>query len=86
MTPEPVPEYAVRINMVSGDNWMIPIESKEEAQDLASAVINAIRWCERIWVFEDAPISPYLQGEVMDLAVNPAHIESVHIIRWEDEE
>lgn len=81
MTPEKTLEYAVRIIMVSRDDWVIPCKSMEEAQEIASAIRNAIRWNERLLMFDSPVLAPTFTTEVSDVAVNPAHIESVYVIR-----
>lgn len=85
MTEDKTLEYAVRIIMVSRDDWVIPCKSMEEAQETASAIRNAIQWKERVLMFDAPVLSPTFTTEVSDVAVNPAHIESVYVIRWEDE-
>ena len=81
MTPEKTLEYAVRIIMVSRDDWVIPCKSMEEAQETASAIRNAIRWKERLLMFGSPVLAPTFTTEVSDVAVNPEHIESVYVIR-----
>nr|DAH33977.1 MAG TPA: hypothetical protein [Caudoviricetes sp.] len=81
MTPEKTLEFAVRIIMVSRDDWVIPCKSMEEAQETASAIRNAIRWKERLLMFGSPVLAPTFTTEVSDVAVNPEHIESVYVIR-----
>lgn len=81
MTEDKTLEYAVRIIMVSRDDWVIPCKSMEEAQETASAIRNAIRWKERLLMFNVPVLAPTFMTEVSDVAVNPAHIESVYVIR-----
>lgn len=81
MTEDKTLEYAVRIIMVSRDDWVIPCKSMEEAQETASAIRNAIQWKERLLMFNVPVLAPTFTTEVSDVAVNPAHIESVYVIR-----
>ncbi len=74
-------EFAVRIIMVSRDDWVIPCKSMEEAQETASAIRNAIRWKERLLMFGSPVLASTFTTEVSDVAVNPEHIESVYVIR-----
>ena len=53
----------------------------EEAKETASAIRNAIRWNERLLMFDAPVLAPTFTTEVSDVAVNPAHIESVYVIR-----
>lgn len=81
MTEDKTLEFAVRIIMVSRDDWVIPCKSMEEAQETASAIRNAIRWKERLLMFGGPVLAPTFTTEVSDVAVNPEHIESVYVIR-----
>ena len=81
MTGDTTLEYAVRIIMVSRDDWVIPCKSMEEAQETASAIRNAIRWKERLLMFGSPVLAPTFTTEVSDVAVNTEHIESVYVIR-----
>ncbi len=81
MTEDKTLEFAVRIIMVSRDDWVIPCKSMEEAQETASAIRNAIRWKERLLMLGSPVLSPTFTTEVSDVAVNPEHIESVYVIR-----
>lgn len=81
MTPEKTLEYAVRIIMVSRDDWVIPCKSMEEAKEIASAIRNAMRWKEVLLMFDSPVLAPTFTTEVSDVAVNPTHIESVYVIR-----
>lgn len=81
MTPEKTLEFAVRIIMVSRDDWVIPCKSMEEAQEIASAIRSAIRWKERLLMFNSPVLAPTFTTEVSDVAVTPDHIESVCVIR-----
>lgn len=81
MTEDKTLEFAVRIIMVSRDDWVIPCKSMEEAQEIASAIRNAIRWKERLLMFDSPVLAPTFTTEVSDVAVNPEHIESVYVIR-----
>lgn len=81
MTEDKTLEYAVRIIMVSRDDWVIPCKSMEEAQQTASTIRSAIRWKENLLMFDVPVLAPTFTTEVSDVAVNPAHIESVYVIR-----
>lgn len=81
MTEDKTLEFAVRIIMVSRDDWVIPCKSMEEAKETASAIRNAIRWKERLLMLTSPVLSPTFTAEVSDVAVNPTHIESVYVIR-----
>lgn len=81
MTEDKTLEFAVRIIMVSRDDWVIPCKSMEEAQEIVRAVRNAIRWKERLLMFGSPVLAPTFTTEVSDVAVNPEHIESVYVIR-----
>ena len=81
MTEDKTLEFAVRIIMVSRDDWVIPCKSMEEAQETAIAIRNAIQWKERLLLLSSLVLAPKFTVEVSDLAVNPKHIESVYVIR-----
>lgn len=81
MTEDKTLEFAVRIIMVSRDDWVIPCKSMEEAQETASAIRNAVRWKESLLMFGSPVLAPTFTTEVSDVAVNPEHIESVYVIR-----
>ena len=81
MTEDKTLEYAVRIIMVSRDDWVIPCKSMEEAQETACAIRTAIKWEEGLLMLDVPVLAPTFTTEVSDVAVNPEHIESVYVIR-----
>lgn len=81
MTEDKTLEFAVRIIMVSRDDWVIPCKSMEEAQETVCAIRTAIKWEEGLLMLDVPVLSPNFMAEVSDVAVNPAHIESVYVIR-----